>query len=411
MLQPAGNESISEPENPVCSEDEDLSKSSDNEPPDVYTFGDETMVDDGIADADVRDSIVNVAPGEGQHLLCLYLDKDAKEMANPDIFGGYARPNNKYSYKQLCRVELRHVNRSVACRPCNISFKFRKLQVLDMKQLSWVRLRKSKLQGRPLPKAEQLANPEGKRTLMEANIGFRDFKQLRGTSDYDEQGKKEAFAMLRQLGPFTIFYTFSMADMKWPEFLRCLYKLAEGKDISLEDAARLPWKIKASLVRTDPVTSSRYHQHRMESLLAIMKKYHSLSGEIVDYFWRDEFQQRGTPHTHMAVYIKDAPILGVQSDASICEFAYQYVTTSGEGLSAENLEAQHHSKHSKMYCLRKCDQGKASYCRFGFPKLPMLETTIIRHLPADTATEDRNKYRAIYERIRIGVQRIDDEQR
>jgi hypothetical protein len=177
------------------------------------------------------------------------------------------------------------------------------------------------LQGKPLPKAEQLADPEGKLSLMEANIGFRDFKQLRGTPDYDEQGKKEAFAMLRQLGPFTIFYTFSMADMKWPEFIRCLYKLVEGKDISWEDAARLSWKTKARLVRNDPVTSSRYHRHRMKALLAAMKKYHALSGEIVDYFWRDEFQQRGTPHTHIAVYIKDAPILGVHPDSSICEFA------------------------------------------------------------------------------------------
>jgi hypothetical protein len=168
--QLANNESASE--DVAYSEDEDLSEHSDDEPPDIHAFGDKTMVDDGIVDADIRDSIVNVAPGEGQHPLCLYLDKDAEEMANSDIFGGYARPKNKYSYRQLCRVELRHVNRSVACRPCNIFFKFRKLQVLDMKQLSWVRLRKSKLQGKPLPKAEQLADPEGKRSLIEANIGF-----------------------------------------------------------------------------------------------------------------------------------------------------------------------------------------------------------------------------------------------
>jgi hypothetical protein len=110
----------------MCSDrgGKDLSESSDKEPPDVHACGDETMVDDGIANADVRGSIVNVAPGEGQHPLCLYLDKDAEEMAHPDIFGGHARPQNKCSYKQLYRLELRHVNRSVACRPCNIFFKF-----------------------------------------------------------------------------------------------------------------------------------------------------------------------------------------------------------------------------------------------------------------------------------------------
>jgi hypothetical protein len=208
----------------------------EDEAPDVHDFGEETFVDDGIVDPDIRDAIINVAPGEGQHPLCLYLDKTAEKMASPDIFGGLARPNTRYSYRQLCRVELRHVKRWAASRPCNMFFKFRKLQVLDMKQLSWVRLRKSKLQGKPLPEAKQLMDPSMQKALLEANIGFRDFKQLRRTPDYDEQGKKDAFAMLRQLGPFTIFYTFSMADMKWPEFLRYLCKTVDGIDITLEEA-------------------------------------------------------------------------------------------------------------------------------------------------------------------------------
>lgn len=155
---------------------------------------------------------------------------------------------------------------------------------MDLKQFSWVRLRKSKLQGRPLSKAGQLAAPEGKQQLLQTNIGFRDFKQLRGTPDYDEQGKKEAFAMLRQLGPFNIFYTFRMADMTWPEFFRCLSKLVDGKDVTLEEAARFSWKERARLVRSDPVTSARYHRHRMETLLSIMKKYNCVSGPISDYF-------------------------------------------------------------------------------------------------------------------------------
>jgi hypothetical protein len=90
-------------------DEESMSESSDDEPRDAHVLGDETMIDDGIADADVRDSMINVVPAEGQRPLCLYLDRDAEEMANPDIFGGRARPINKYSYKQLCRVEMRHV--------------------------------------------------------------------------------------------------------------------------------------------------------------------------------------------------------------------------------------------------------------------------------------------------------------
>jgi hypothetical protein len=40
----------------------------------------------------------------------------------------------------------------------------------------------------------------------------------------------------------------------------------------------------------------------------------------------------------------------------------------------------------------------------------MLETTIICPLPAETSDEERRKYRAVYERIRIAVHRIDHDQ-
>jgi hypothetical protein len=144
---------------------------------------------------------------------------------------------------------------------------------------------------------------------------------LRGTPDYDEHGKKESFAMLRQLGLFPIFYTFSMADMKWPEFLRCLARLVDGEELTPEEAAKMSWKRKARLMRSKPVTSLRYHRHRMEALLTTMKRHSCISGKIVDYFWRDEFQQRGTPHTHMAVYVENGPVLGVNSDQEVCDFA------------------------------------------------------------------------------------------
>jgi hypothetical protein len=105
----------------------------------------------------------------------------------------------------------------------------------------------------------------------------------------------------------------------------------------------------------------------METLLALMKKHNLLSGEIVDYFWRDKSQQQETPHTHHGGVHKRRSDFGpVHSASRICEFADRYVNTSAAGISAKNLEGQNH-KHSAKYCLRKCDQGRASYCRFGFP--------------------------------------------
>lgn len=39
----------------------------------------------------------------------------------------------------------------------------------------------------------------------------------------------------------------------------------------------------------------------------IMKSSISLLGKIVDYFFRVEFQQRGSPHIHMLLWIENAP--------------------------------------------------------------------------------------------------------
>jgi hypothetical protein len=124
----------------------------------------------------------------------------------------------------------------------------------------------------------------------------------------------------------------------------------------------------------------------MEALLSAMKRHNCISGKINDYFWRDKFQQRGTPHTHMAVYVKNAQVLGVNSDQKICDFADRYVTTYSARASVENLEAQQH-QHSKRYCLRKSAVGNPLYCRFGFPKVPMLRTMIIRPLSLDLPDE------------------------
>jgi hypothetical protein len=106
-------------------------------------------------------------------------------------------------------------------------------------------------------------------------------------------------------------------------------------------------------------------------------------------------------------YMKNASILGVNSDQEICDFADHYVTTSSERASVEILEAQQH-QHHKRYYLQKSAVGNSLYCRFGFPKVPMLKTIIIRPLPLDIPDEDRRKHERTFEKIRKAVKRLDD---
>ena len=37
-------------------------------------------------------------------------------------------------------------------------------------------------------------------------------------------------------------------------------------------------------------------------------------GKIADWFYRVEYQQRGSPHIHMLIWLENAPTFGIDSD-------------------------------------------------------------------------------------------------
>ncbi|XP_053089417.1 uncharacterized protein LOC117597159 [Pangasianodon hypophthalmus] len=105
-------------------------------------------------------------------------------------------------------------------------------------------------------------------------------------------------------------------------------------------------------------------------------------GKVEDFFYRVEFQVRGSPHINLLAWVKDAPEFENHSDKDVCDFIDRYVTcklpdaTADPELHKIVAEVQLHSKkHSKS-----CKKGKV-LCRFGFPKLPMSYTTITRPRP------------------------------
>ena len=187
---------------------------------------DETMIHDIPSFLISHELGVNVAPCEGQTPVGVLQDPVLEEKAFPCLFGGQRRPTSELTFAQTVKFELMNFDRRFARYPSNIFFKFRKLQTIAVHRLSWVRLRKSKLAGRGIPTAGELRNPKTRSTLMLQNIGFRDFKTLRGSPDYDREGKREAFGMIRQLGPFQIFANFTMAETHWAALLQVLHQLA-----------------------------------------------------------------------------------------------------------------------------------------------------------------------------------------
>ena len=114
-----------------------------------------------------------------------------------------------------------------------------------------------------------------------------------------------------QLGLPTWFMFFSSADTHWPDLLKILGKLVDQKDYTYEEIQNLDWDQKTRLLQADPVTASRFFDHRVQQFFkTVLNNHPHPLGQITDYFIQVEFQHRGSPHVHILLWIKDAPKLG-----------------------------------------------------------------------------------------------------
>ena len=65
---------------------------------------------------------------------------------------------------------------------------------------------------------------EDRSSLERRNIGYRTFKNIRGTAPYFEHQKSRLFAFLRQKGPPTIFTTITSAEYDWISLMENIIK-------------------------------------------------------------------------------------------------------------------------------------------------------------------------------------------
>ena len=78
--------------------------------------------------------------------------------------------------------------------------------------------------------------------------------------------------MIRQLSLPTWFMSFSAADTRWTDLLKMLAKLNDGIEYSEKELEHLTWQEKTRLVQKDPVTCSRYFDHRVREFLNTVLK-------------------------------------------------------------------------------------------------------------------------------------------
>ncbi|XP_062577467.1 uncharacterized protein LOC134239311 [Saccostrea cucullata] len=184
--------------------------------------------------------------------------------------------------------------------------------------------------------------------------------------------------MIRQLGLPTWFCSFSAAETKWTPLLKTLGELIDNVTYTEEEIKEMSWEHKSKLIKSDPVTCTRYFDFRFNKFFAeVLSHKTNPVGFIEDFFYRIEFQQRGSPHVHMLLWIKDAPSVQTHSYKEVAQFIDKYATCEKHGADDFLINYQTH-RHA-----RTCMKKNKPICRFQFPIPPMSQTVVLTPLDDD----------------------------
>ena len=343
------------------------------------------------------------APGEGQTPLALVRDADAEYLSFPTIFCGHRRSATKIPvyYSDICKYELRSVDRRVSQNIPNVFFKLKKLQTKQIGDKVSLAVRRCKSKGKSYT-AEDVLNDEVRDNMVRLDEGYYIFRTIRNSPPYLENKKKEVFSMIRQLGIPTLFISLSAADTQWIPLLKCLGKLIDNTDYTEEQINEFNWQTRSRLLSADPVTCARYFDHRFQEFMKIVLKgpFNPL-GVITDSFYRVEFQQRGSPHIHMALWIEGAPKYADASEEEVVKYIDSVISVSSDVSDTDKpyLALQYH-KHSQT-----CRKFNAPVCRFGFPLPPMRITRVLELLDPN---EDNEIYKQNFLKIQNKLKDMGD---
>ena len=205
-----------------------------------------------------------------------------------------------------------------------------------------------------MPRKQWFNQSEAVDKLIRHDDGFKFLRAPRGSPPYFEKAKKDIFAMIRQLGSALLFCSFSSAETQWTHLLRILSKLVNNREYTDIELENLNWEEKCKLIQNDPVTCARHFDYQINKFL---RKFlvSSLSplGKIADSFYRVEYQQRGSPHIHMLIWLEDAPAFGVDKNDKVIAFIDKIISCKKPTDDPDLLKLVNRQVHCHSHTCRK----------------------------------------------------------
>jgi len=233
-------------------------------------------------------------------------------------------------------------------------------------------------------KAKDVLSNDGIRNYILKDQAYQFLKSVRGTPLFWRLKVRELIAMVKQLGSPHFFLTLSAADMQWPELLIILSK-QKGVTLTEAEIINMSYEDKCKLLREDPVLATRQFEFRLRKFFStVLLSSCGPLGLIETYFYRIEFQMRGSPHAHCLIWVKNGPNVDSAPVEELAAFFGKYISVSipsnDKLLSVLVPRLQKHS-HSVA-----CKKKKTDVCRFQFPHPPSTENIVA--YPQDNVLND-----------------------
>lgn len=94
------------------------------------------------------------------------------------------------------------------------------------------------------------------------------------------------------------------------------------------------------MIQNDPVTCARHFHYQVNQFFSnfLLSSAKPL-GKISDWFYRVEYQQRGSPHIHVLIWVDGAPEFQVQSDTKAIAFIDKLITCQKQADNPEHFLA------------------------------------------------------------------------
>ena len=352
------------------------------------TFGgNQDINNDILLDQDNRYSrllgngVHEMAHGQYANPVAMGKDRDAEALTFLKLYGGQAMPfgNDKHSLQCVYKSYVRRHDRRFATNTQWLFYAYRKLMEQKLNNAIVLALKKN-VKTANVTAATLLNDTEAVNKFMQSDDANRFLKTIRAAPQFWEEKKRDAFAMIRQLGDPTFFITTSPSEIDWPELIIILAKVLDNRTITRDDALTMTAEDRKLLVQRDPVTTSRYFEHRMLSLQSYVRDKNVgpfNQHPVIAYFARIEFQARGSPHLHQLVWLKDAPKLDMSKQTSIAkciEFIDMYITAhvpredriydNSDDERGVRMSYQKHTHYTGQFDCQKHSFKSADYEKF-----------------------------------------------